>query len=239
MKNTIVVILVLCSLNSYSQITNGKIEYTIKFEENEYPGLDFYQEAIKGSGRVSYSLEFSNGEALFFVNSYLSTDDNSTSLAISFGGVYSPIYCNLETNEVLYNNNENSLLSIKEEFIIKKTINKDWNIQNESKIIDGYTCYKAVSSFVSTSPNGKAKYPVIAWFCPKIPVPLGPKGYGGLPGLILELQERHVVFGAKSIALNIQDPPKVQRPSKGEIISLEAFETIQNERRKILKEMQK
>jgi GLPGLI family protein len=64
---------------------------------------------------------------------------------------------------------------------IKDTL-KDfkWVLLNETKVIKGYTCKKAVGYL--------NEYPVTAWFCEDIPVNDGPFFYSGLPGLIIEVQ---------------------------------------------------
>ena len=50
-----------------------------------------------------------------------------------------------------------------------------WQITTERDTILGYPVIKAISE----------RY--VAWFTPNIPVPFGPNGFGGLPGLILKL----------------------------------------------------
>ncbi|OYQ33203.1 hypothetical protein CHU92_13145 [Flavobacterium cyanobacteriorum] len=239
MKKFLFCFIILMPLHFICQITHGKIQYTIKFDEKEYNGLDFYQEALKGAPRLSYSLDFTANEASFYLNPYMSTDDKSTSLAVSFAGVYSPIYSDLKKSEIRYNNNENSLLTLKEEFIITKPLKMEWIIGTESKMIDGYLCFKATSTYNTMTSRGIVTYPVVAWFCPKIPVALGPKGYGGLPGLILELQEHYIVFGATSISLNMPSTPVIKKPVKGELISKEDFDALMLQRQKRLSELQK
>ncbi|SKB57866.1 GLPGLI family protein [Parapedobacter luteus] len=77
-----------------------------------------------------------------------------------------------------------------------------WKITNESKEIAGYKCFKATRDNLSQNGSGGLRrIPVIAWFCPELPFPFGPLKYGGLPGLILELQTNTTIFGAKSISL--------------------------------------
>lgn len=79
-----------------------------------------------------------------------------------------------------------------------------WSITDESKEIGGYTCFKATRTNVRQAPNQGEKFafPIIAWFSPEIPLPYGPKQYGGLPGLILELQDEMVHFGIISVSFD-------------------------------------
>lgn len=80
-----------------------------------------------------------------------------------------------------------------ETFLTKDKILSKWTITKESKLIENMRCFKATliqeKSFLY--PNGKN---VIAWFTNEIPYSHGPKGYGGLPGLILQLEENNLTY---------------------------------------------
>lgn len=78
----------------------------------------------------------------------------------------------------------------------------DWQMTTETKIIQGYTCYKAHSSYTVVRGDRIFTFPIIAWFTPEIPYPFGPKGYFGLPGLIMELQERNITYGVSKITFD-------------------------------------
>ena len=88
---------------------------------------------------------------------------------------------------------------------------KDWELTNETKDIDGYTCYKAVhKEFIQRSQTYRTS---TAWYTLDIPVPYGPAGFGGLPGLILELQYgNRVIYIADKIVLNkhMDTLPKIE-----------------------------
>jgi GLPGLI family protein len=92
-------------------------------------------------------------------------------------------------------------------------------------MIDGYLCYKATSVLVrNNGVHGLFKFPIIAWYTPAIPIPFGPLGYGNLPGLILELQERNILYGITKIKLNHKidfNKSILYKPSIGKIISSE------------------
>ncbi len=94
--------------------------------------------------------------------------------------------------------------------IVLKKRNK-WILFNEKKTINGYVCLKAQIEMPwrSGAPNnGKSTYFVTAWYCPKIPLKYGPKSFGNLPGLILELQDNKVIFQA--ISVDFKDVPDIQ-----------------------------
>ena len=67
----------------------------------------------------------------------------------------------------------------------------EWQLLDESKIVEGYTCYRAECDF-----RGR-RY--VAWYTPEIPISNGPWKFGGLPGLILEAVDSE---GHHSFALN-------------------------------------
>lgn len=68
-----------------------------------------------------------------------------------------------------------------DEFYIKDNIPKiDWKIGSEQETIKGFHCNVAKAEF-----GGKE---LIAYFTLEIPIPVGPRYYGGLPGAILKLE---------------------------------------------------
>ncbi len=71
-----------------------------------------------------------------------------------------------------------------------------WSIEEATKRVAGYTCYRAVGTY-----QGRT---ITAWFTPEIPVSNGPLEYGGLPGLILELEvwDQPSIFKAVELKLS-------------------------------------
>jgi GLPGLI family protein len=69
-----------------------------------------------------------------------------------------------------------------------------WMISSEERMIDSLNCVRAECSF-----RGR-KY--IAWFTTEIPLPYGPWKMGGLPGLIVDLQdsEENMLVKLKTIS---------------------------------------
>jgi GLPGLI family protein len=109
-------------------------------------------------------------------------------------------------------------------YIIQEKIDTNWVLTTETKLIDEKTCYKATTTYYGKNSLKEFSYPIIAWYCPEIPLPYGPAGFGGLPGLILELQKNKVTFGAIKIDLNSKKKTLTKMPLKGELIFKEDFD---------------
>ena len=152
--------------------------------------------AIKDAKNLNFVLLCKSDESYFYSKNHLDTDDklllNSNLIfALYRGEIYQrkdSLFC--------YSN------SLGNNIYQKKKASTEWILTNETKIIDGFTCMKATSQYKVVNKDKIFNHPVIAWYCPSLPYNFGPNGYSGLPGLILELQVRNVVYGAKQIDLN-------------------------------------
>lgn len=93
---------------------------------------------------------------------------------------------------------------------------KEWTLTEESKVINGYTCYLATIDKLN---DKKLK----AWYTPEILVKHGPKGFNGLPGLILEIED--VVFLWKAIKLDFEslEADNIIEPVDGDLMTKEEF----------------
>ncbi|PQA92019.1 hypothetical protein B0A69_16505 [Chryseobacterium shigense] len=63
----------------------------------------------------------------------------------------------------------------------KQPVIKNWNLIDETKVINTFHCKKAEITF-------KGRH-WIAWYAPEIPLPYGPYKFSGLPGLIIEIKD--------------------------------------------------
>lgn len=73
----------------------------------------------------------------------------------------------------------------------------NWTIDTaETRNIQGYDCSKASTPF-----RGRD---YIAWFTPDIPVPFGPWKFGGLPGLILEVQDTENLYDYRVLKFDFE-----------------------------------
>lgn len=66
---------------------------------------------------------------------------------------------------------------------------------------------------------------ITAWFTPEIPVQHGPKEYGGLPGLILEVNEGKTVYLLTEIKLNPAERKEFKPATKGTVVTQAEYDT--------------
>jgi GLPGLI family protein len=101
-------------------------------------------------------------------------------------------------------------------FLIKEAMVSNWKITNESKKIGSYNCIKAVKDCNSCDNSEEV------WFTTDIPVPFGPLGYSGLPGLIIEVKRNGLVLQLVKIAFT-KENVKINKPVKGKEITLDSY----------------
>ena len=115
---------------------------------------------------------------------------------------FDPIYMNLKTDS-LYQSKYGILKPNSSQVttftLVEKKPVMNWKITKESQKILGYSCYKATTKF-----RGRE---YIAWFTPDIPYNLGPWKLGGLPGLILKVENDVFDYAAIRIVLNSDKLP--------------------------------
>ena len=91
----------------------------------------------------------------------------------------------------------------------------EWEITGKTKKIGNYTCRQAKTTEKLYSRQGHFFYKdVVAWFTPDISISFGPKNYNGLPGLILQIEDREYTLTAIKINLNPSEDVKIKRIDK-------------------------
>ena len=203
----------------YGKITNKEI--TVSKESPVYKDVtEWITKLNTEADKVEYTLNFTAEEAYFYANPILIDNDGITfSLAATIGRGKIKHYQNKITNE-----NRDYKDSQRTGKIIVNGEKKEWTILNETKKIDGYTCFKATTPYLIDE-DGRVKENVFftAWFSPEIPISFGPAGYGGLPGLILELQTDKATFFVKKINLSLDKIPEIDKLTSPKAITMEAY----------------
>ncbi|AMC10928.1 hypothetical protein Lupro_06565 [Lutibacter profundi] len=235
-KYVIVLVLIyITSSNVYSQSIFGEVHYSkelvnkskSKTNENINSYLSNKDYELKNIFKeLNYTLRFKGLESVFFVeNLNFEVEENRYyRLALLLGGGGS-WYIDLKQNVRL-----REVEAFGQEFIIKNTIeNLNWKMHNETKKIGNYLCYKATTIFVVENSKGIFNHPVDAWYTSQIPIGFGPIGYGGLPGLIVELSVQNIKYSMTKLMLNPKNKIKIKKPNKGKLVTEEEFNAIGKE----------
>jgi GLPGLI family protein len=92
----------------------------------------------------------------------------------------------------------------------------EWTMTEETKEINGYLCYLAT---LDKRNNKKLK----VWYAPDIPVAHGPKGYNGLPGLVLQIEDILYAWTVVNIDFDNAEADEIIEPVEGNLITQEEF----------------
>ncbi|MEZ4919633.1 MAG: GLPGLI family protein [Saprospiraceae bacterium] len=98
--------------------------------------------------------------------------------------------------------------------IVSDTVNDmNWKLHPEFRIIGQFNCQKAVCQFRGRS--------YVAWYTLEIPISSGPYKFGGLPGLILDVESTDGLVKFNFVSLEISSSlTDVIRPPSGIYLSL-------------------
>ncbi|MDY0090398.1 MAG: GLPGLI family protein [Flavobacteriaceae bacterium] len=210
LKTLVLIFLFISKIDA--QTINGSVIYSVKIGTDElFEKLDkdLKESYIKDKESEVYTLEFDAYRSIFKYEGGMSPEGHNKSPKIYF-----------KEKDSTYSLRPENDMDFGKIIIIENRDTK-WELTNETKTIDGYVCYKATSELIRKNGDMVFKFPIIAWYCPKIPFPFGPLGYGGLPGLILELQERNVLYGVQKINFNLPEMKPITKPSEGKRITQE------------------
>jgi len=205
---------------------------------------------LKKQSEKEFTLTFTKDES-----TYKEVEQLDNNNRISSGGM-EIVVMGSGGNDVYYKNlKENRYVDKTElfgkEFLIKDSIeSRDWKLTKETKNIGEYTCFKATTtrtqktmSVVSSSEEGESKnetkeeeIEITAWYTPQIPIANGPDGYGGLPGLILELNNGGQTVLCSKIVLNPAKKVSIKEPTKGKVVTSEEFREITEKKMKEMNE---
>ncbi|WP_299777069.1 GLPGLI family protein [uncultured Formosa sp.] len=97
----------------------------------------------------------------------------------------------------------------------------NWTLQNETQTIIGYTCKKATAEKISF---GRKQY-ITAWYTEEIPISDGPKIYNGLPGLILQVDNKNTLIKFEKLKFFKDTNTEIEAPkNESELISINGFQ---------------
>ncbi|MCF2873642.1 MULTISPECIES: GLPGLI family protein [unclassified Tenacibaculum] len=214
---------------------------------------------MKSMLEKTYVLNFTKNESVYKEEEKLATP--GTGRGFRFGGMMSggETYKNLKEHKVL-----ESKESFGKKFLINSSSEKlEWELGSETKQIGNYTCFKATMTKKADgldwrnmrrrpkkkkSDTTKTKkitdeiempkeIKVTAWYTPQIPVSNGPGNYGGLPGLILEINEGRTTILCTEIVMNSSEKVEIKEPKKGKKVSKKEYAEIMKKKMEEMREM--
>ena len=230
-KNKILIIITLYSF----LISEGQIRGTAYYEKSS--SYDFgntnkvkYESELRNSlnnvnnniSSFEYVLNFNDSVASYHEKKKIDIDNTnkSTRLAKIFSGYKGPYYYNLKDKII---NRE------KGKYLIESSYSKyQWKLLNERIVLNDLICYKATTKIEIRGRRGNFDREIIAWYTPDIPLSIGPDGFAGLPGLILQLENNRVVTTLKKVDFNNKSFVK-KLPTKMHNITDEDFDKLMEE----------
>lgn len=224
MKSLLKVSILICFFRMYSQNIEVKYYENSLITNEQLNKIPEYLRFLHKKNTFSYDLKYSNATTIyqnddfsklgikdqeFFKEEKIVEQDSMGNKTINTGNLvdYKSF---LNTKEKTYYKNfvkDKMFCSIGggEDIIqiVDKPFEWNWKVTDESKIISGYTCRKAISNLMGLYFE--------AWFTDEIPVNAGPDKYDGLPGLILFIKTPGIEIVAHSIIF-IEEPIHIEEP---------------------------
>lgn len=115
---------------------------------------------------------------------------------------------------------------------------KDIKLTKEKKVINGYTCYKAIGktqiqSQASSNQTDAAKtttdQTIVFWYCKDLPKGLSPMGPKNIPGCVLEIESDAITYTLKTVEKKSVAEKDVAPPTGWKKISHEQMMDLMEE----------
>ncbi|MBT8219348.1 MAG: GLPGLI family protein [Bacteroidia bacterium] len=235
MLRSILFLLLMCSSVMLFAQKEGTIQYTIVNQLN-FEAPEGMEEMFKNMPKERSSkreLLFTSEEGLFRnvedkignESDEVSLEDEGIHIKMNFNEPEETLYTNLAEGKTIH---QRDLFG--KTFLVTGTPEKmNWKVGKGKKKIADYICMEATTMQDDT-------VQVVAWFTPQIPISMGPEGFGGLPGMILQvdIDGGNTKITASEVSLESPDAEGMVAPSKGKKVDHETFIKIREEK---LKEM--
>jgi len=228
MKQVLAATLLLAAgLSGNAQPKQGKVIYEQKLDLSHGPNGEYVPEMAGKFYTFRYELDFLGSESLYRkmaededVRDKAGEDQDGPKIRLDIKGSNDVVYRNYTTQKTILQRE----LGPRKYIIDDSLSHQDWKLTGESRVIKGYNCKKATT----TDMHGG---PVVAWYSEDLAVPAGPGNFGGLPGLILELNfgDGKVVFYAQEINTGVADGSVVKAPTDGKHISRKELDKMMDD----------
>lgn len=216
-----------------AQISSGTIDY---LEQREFPlwdGMSIDQKKRIEKMRAEGDFD-QNGRLTFNQEAYSYSQLPKAAADRSRGGWW----MNDDNPDVYYTSIADSLVTDQRQimdrgFIMEdKWIAPDWEVPANQKPNMAYTLPSKLA--FATSIEGDT---LTAYFTESIPLGIGPRGYGGLPGAIVYLKVQNDGGFTEYTMQTMQPNPAeltLVKPTEGDVITREKFEKIAKKREEVM-----
>lgn len=245
-----------------AQDFQGTAVYELKLVSTVIPSIDdstmdkAKADALAESMKVFHSrkrtfvLDFNKNESVYQEEEQLELPTAPTKgmvikmISSGFGKTYK----NLATKQEII---ERDMFS-KEFLVTEPLVAIDWMLENETKKIGDYTCYKATATIPISKVEEEAynkrvleqqernslfvdvdkllPQKITVWYTPEIPVNHGPDHLWGLPGLILEANDGKTITLCSKVVVNAKNKVKIDAPTKGTVISQIDYDELEQKK---------
>jgi GLPGLI family protein len=213
----------------------GRVEYdvTINMHRRIPPEREQMKAMIPEFKNEKYELFFRDNEALYLP---IEEDDPEEDANMNNSG-RRRFNFRISAAETYQNTENNSRIEVRDvmgkKYLITDSLKVPaWKLEEETKVILGYTCKKAVVEM--DNPFMKSKMLVTAWYAEKLPLPVGPDMIHSLPGTILEVDvnDGEMVTKATKVDLRKLKKNEMRVPKEGKKVTREEFRAEMEELRK-------
>jgi len=221
-KQILLNVLALITLQTVqAQVKEGRIIYKRKINIHRRLEDESMKRMVPEFDSARSELLFSADQSLYRnvkeaedIRDQAGQDQDGPVVHMKFGGGDDQTYKNY-TSEKMTQQRE---LGPKKYIIEDSFLHYSWKMEPDTQTIHGYFCKKAAT-------KGHQGGAVTVWYAEEIQCPSGPEDYGGLPGLILQLDinDGEVVFTADDIDTKNLDKGLVHAPTDGKKITRDAF----------------
>lgn len=212
---------------TYAQTKEGRVVYERKVNMHRRLEDPAMKSMIPEFNISKVELLFSSDESLWRnikeeedIRDEAGQETNGPVVRMRFGAGDDQTYKNY-TSEKMIRQQE---LGPKKYIIEDSFPHQTWKLDTDTQTIKGHLCKKATT----TGRQGNA---IIAWYAEDLQSSSGPEVYGGLPGLILQLNsnDAEIVFTAIDIDPKGLDKKLVREPTDGKKITRAAFAKMMDE----------
>ena len=185
--------------NGFLDNANKNLDSANKKKKEPDPLMEMISKKLAESKTI-YKLVFSEGKVLF--------------RAVQSEGA------RLNSQTIFYDMNAQTKWTAEtfmdKDFLVEEPlVQPEWEIREETRMIAGRLCSKAVL-------KGDTSNSLVAWFSPETPLPIGPAGLGGLPGIIVQLDLALMTYTMQEIK-PLESVPEMTPPTKGTKVTREEY----------------